>query len=79
MDKVKDKAKFHNPSSANSQPQAQTSNKNKHKSHRKGLLATGINTIKIAKKDKDKTKDLSYINCYTCKQKGYYANKCPKK
>ncbi len=31
------------------------------------------------KKDKDKAKDLSYIECYTYKQKSHYANKCLKK
>ena len=40
-----------------------------------------FNTIEVAKKNKDqnKAKDLSFIKCYTCKQKGYYANKYPKK
>lgn len=39
-----------------------------------------FNTINIVKKDKDKNKkDLSYIKYYTYKQKGYYANKYPKK
>ena len=44
-------------------------------------LATGINATTI-KKDKDKNKDiknLSNIECYTCKQKSHYANKYPKK
>ncbi len=36
---------------------------------------TSINTIKVNKKDKDKFKNLSYIKCYTCKQKSHYANK----
>ena len=43
--------------------------------------ATGVNATAI-KKDKDKDKDkknLSNIECYTCKQKGHYANKCPEK
>ena len=43
--------------------------------------ATGVNATVIRKdknKDKDK-KNLSNIECYTYKQKGYYANKCPKK
>ncbi len=33
------------------------------------------NVSKVAKKDKDKAKDLSHVKYYTCKQKGYYANK----
>ena len=41
--------------------------------------ATGVNATAVRKdKDKDK-KDLSNIECYTCKQKGHYANKCPEK
>ncbi len=32
----------------------------------------------MSKKDKDKANDLSYIKCYTYKQKGHYANKYPK-
>ncbi len=35
--------------------------------------------MKVTKKDKDKAKNLSYIKCYTCKQKGHYTNKYPKK
>ncbi len=40
-----------------------------------------VNVTEIAKNDKNKdnTKDLIYIKCYTCKQKGHYANKCIKK
>ena len=43
--------------------------------------ATGVNATAIRKdKDKDKDKkDLSHVECYTCKQKGHYANKCPEK
>ncbi len=75
------KTKSHNPSPANSQPQTQASKKDKrHQKNRwGGYPAIGVNIIKVAKKDKDKTKDLSYIKCYTYKQKGYYANKCSKK
>lgn len=39
---------------------------------------TGVHAIKVAKKDKNKAKDLSYIKCYTYKQKSYYANKYPR-
>ncbi len=75
--KNKEKAKFHNPSSAN-QLQTQTSKKCQG-SWQRGHLATRVNAIMVAKKDKDKTKDLSHVECYTCKQKGHYANKCPEK
>lgn len=71
--KGKNKTKSYNSSSTN-QPQTQASEKNKQhlwESH----LATGDNTTKIAKKDKDMTKDLSHIEFYTCKQKGHYMNK----
>lgn len=68
----KDKAKFHNPSSTNSQPQAQVSKKNKHyRSRQEGYPAIWVNVIKVAKKNKDTTKDLSYIECDTSKQKGH--------
>lgn len=33
----------------------------------------------MVKKDKDKDNDLSYIKCYTYKQKGQYINKYPDK
>ncbi len=77
--KDKEKAKSYNPSFAN-QPQTQVSKKC-HKIRQGGHLATGVNTTKIAKKDKDKdkAKDLSHIKCYTCKWKGHYANKYPEK
>ena len=44
-------------------------------------LATDVNATAVRKnKDKDKDKkDLSNIECYTCKQKNHYANKCPEK
>ena len=76
--KNKEKAKSHPLSSAN-QPQTQASKKNKCHGSWQGYPATGVNAIEIAKKDKDKTKDLSYIKYYTCKQKGYYTNKCLEK
>ncbi len=66
-----DKAKPHNLSSANiNQVQTQASKKEKHhRNHRGPHLATRINATEISKKDKDKdqTKDLSHIKCYTCK------------
>ncbi len=75
--KDKDKAKSHNFSPAN-QTQIQALKKDKYR--RGGHPATGINATKVAKKDKDKVlKNLSHVECYTCKQKGHYANKCPEK
>ncbi len=77
--KDKDKAKSYNSSSTN-QPQTQASKKHKrHGSRQRGHLATGDNATEVAKKDKDKAKDLNHIQYYTCKQKGHYANKCPEK
>ena len=76
--KDEEKAKSH-PSFSVNQPQTQASKKNKRHRSRQGHLATRINVIKVVKKDKDKTKDLSHIKCYTCKQKGHYVNKYPKK
>ncbi len=75
--KDKKKAKSHN-SSFDNQPQIYVSKKH-YRSWWGGYPATGVNVIKVIKKDKDKVKDLSHIECYTCKQKGYYAKKCPKK
>ncbi len=63
--KDKNKAKSYTPTFAN-QPQTQASKKNKH-GHRGGQSATGVNAIKVTKKDKDKTKDLSHVKCYICK------------
>ena len=78
--KDKDKAKFHNLSSSNSQHQVWASKKNKrHESWQRDLPATGVHITKVAKKDKNKAKDLRYIKCYTCKQKGYHINKYPQK
>ncbi len=76
---VKDKnnAKSHTSTSAN-QSQTQAPKKDKcgcQKSH----LATGVNATEVAKKDKDIAKDLNHVECYICKQKGYYGNKCPEK
>ena len=76
--KNKKKAKSHPLFFAN-QPQTQASKKNKHHRIRQGYLATEVNATEVVKKDKDKVRDLSHIECYTCKQKGHYANKCPKK
>ena len=76
--KDKEKAKFHSLSSTN-QPQTQASKKKKRHGSWRGHPATGVNATEVAKKDKDKAKDLSQIKCYTYKQKGHYANKCFKK
>ncbi len=62
----KNKAKSHNSSSAN-QPQTQTLKKNKHRSRWEGYLATKVNATEVMKKNTDKAKDLSQIQCYTCK------------
>ena len=75
--KDKEKAKFYNPFFTN-QPQAQASKK-REKNQWGSPPAPGINATEVAKKDKDKAKDLSHVECYTCKQKGHYANRCPKK
>ena len=72
--KDKEKAKSHNLSSAN-QPQAQASKK-RQKRRQGGLSATGVNATKVAKKDKDKAKDLSHVKYYTCKQKGHHTSQC---
>ncbi len=63
--KDKDKAKSHNSSSAN-QPQTQAPIKNKRGCWR-GHLITEVNATEVAKKDKDKTKDLSHVKYYTYK------------
>lgn len=39
----------------------------------------GINITEVAKKNKDKAKDLSHVEWYNYKQKDHYANKCHKK
>ncbi len=71
----KDKAKSQISSSAN-QPQIQAPKKDKRDCRRgyRGHLAIGVNATEIAKKNKA-PKDLSYIECYTCHQKGHYATK----
>lgn len=61
--------KFYKPFFANtSQPQAQTQASKKNKRHQRNYqkchLAIGINITEMAKKDKDKTKDLSHIKYY---------------
>ncbi len=75
--KDKDKAKSHSSSASANQPQTQAPKKD-NRGRRGGHPATGINAIKVAKKDKV-PKDLSHIEYYTCHQKGYYAIKCPDK
>ena len=78
VSKDKEKAKSHLLSSAN-QPQNQASKNNKRHGSRRTHLATRVNAIEVAKKDKDKAKNLSHIKCCICKQKGHHANMCPKK
>ncbi len=75
--KDKDKAKSHNSSISANQPWTQALKKNK-RGCRGGHLATGVNATEVAKKHKA-PKHLSYIECYTCYQKGYYTTKCPDK
>ncbi len=75
--KDKDKAKSHNSSTPANQPQIQATKKNK-RSCWGGHSATGVNTTKVAKKEKA-PKDLSHIEYYTCHQKGHYATKYPDK
>ncbi len=78
--KDKDKAKSHRSSTSANQPQTQASKKDKRGCRRGhgGHLATGVNATEVAKNDKA-PKDLSYIKCYICHQKGHYATKCPDK
>lgn len=79
-DKDKGKAKSYNRF-ANNQPPTQASKKDKRYRNRQGHPITEVNVTEVSKKnkDKDKAKNLSYIKCYTCKQKGHYANKYPEK
>ncbi len=74
---LKDKAKSHNSFFAN-QSQTQASKK-RHRSRQGDHPATQVNFTKVAKMDNDKIKYLSYIKCYTYKQKGHYTNKYSKK
>ncbi len=78
--KDKDKAKSHSSSTSANQPQTQAPKKDKRgcRGGQEGHPATGVNAIKVVKKDKA-SKDLSPVECYTCHQKSHYANKCPKK
>ncbi len=69
VSKHKDKAKSHNSSASANQPQTQAPKKDK-RGRWGGHLATGVNSTKIAKKDKA-PKDLSHIKYYTCHQKGH--------
>lgn len=75
----KDKAKPHNPSPANNQLQIKVSKKSKCPESCQSHSSTGLNATKVSKMVKDTIKDLSYIKCYTYKQRGYYANKCLEK
>ena len=75
--KKKEKAKSHNPFFIN-QPQAPTC-KNLQWNWQRGPAATGVNATKVIKKNKDKAKDLSYVEYYIYKQKSHYASRCPKK
>ncbi len=63
--KDKDKAKSHNFSSSANQPQTKAPKKDKCRWG--GHPATRVNATKVPKKDKDKTKDLSHVKCYTYK------------
>ena len=66
--KDKKKAKSHNSSSSTNQPPTQASSSKKHQEKRQeSYPATGVNASKIAKKDKDKAKNLCHIKYYTCK------------
>ncbi len=75
--KKTNKAKSHISATSINQPQTQAP-KNDKSGRRGGHPATGVNTTEVAKKDKA-SKDLNYIKCYTCHQKGHYANKYPDK
>ncbi len=50
-----------------------------HRNWQRGHPIIEINATKVAKKDKDKAKDLSHIKCYTYKQKSHYTNKYSEK
>ncbi len=72
--KDKDKVKSHSSSTFANQPQTQVPKKDK-RGRWGSHPATGVNATKVVKKNKA-LKDLSYIECYTCHQKGHYATKC---
>ncbi len=74
----KNKAKSNNSFFAN-QLQTQASKKDKRGGCQGGYPATGVNATEVAKKDKNKAKDLSHVKCYTCKQKCHYINIYSKK
>lgn len=77
-----DKTKSHSPPANINQTQIQASNKDKRQESQRVHLVTKVNITEIFKKDKDKNKDkkdLSHIEYHACRQKSYYANKCPKK
>ena len=78
MNKDNAQTQSHNFLSPNiSQPQSQASKNNKHhRSCQRDYLTTGVNASEIAKKDRDKAKNLSHIKYYTSKQKGLDTNKC---
>ncbi len=67
--KDKHKAKSHNISPTNSQPQTQASKKDKCYGNRQDHPAAEINPTEVSKKNKkkNKAKDLSYFKYYTCK------------
>ncbi len=68
FNKDKEKAKSHNPLSSANQPQTQASNfKKRQRKGWGGHSVTGVNAIEVVKRDKDKAKDLSHIEYYTCK------------
>lgn len=54
-----------------------------HKNDKRGCWRnhpiTKVNITEIVKKNKNKAKDLSYVENYIYKQEGQYANKYPKK
>lgn len=73
FNKDKKKAKSHNLSFAN-QPLTQPSKK--YQGWRGSHLIIGINANNIANNHQNMAKDLSHVNCYIYKLKGYYAKKC---
>lgn len=63
---------------AQTQTQAFKQNKYYQRSHQGDHLAIGINTTKVAKKNKDKANNWSHIKYYIYKQKDHYVNKYSK-